>query len=207
MWQRRAAVLPFVLGFLFVGPAPAQQSGVYSKAMPPSKAVLDRLNLKTEWVQFIPVEGHRDTITQVQTIDDQIFVQTRTGLFGALGTARTGRLQWATRLGNGSYGNSYPVAANSKFVFVSHITKLYAFYRYTGTTEFVAELGTPPVAGLACDDTGVYCVLGVLPGSAGGTVSPSTTCPSRSSSTIRSRRQTIRSRGQRSPTPAARWTI
>jgi hypothetical protein len=59
------------------------------------------------------------------------------------------------------------VAANAQFVFVAHVTKLYAFYRYTGATEFVAELDTPPTTGLACDDRAVYCVLGVRPGSAG----------------------------------------
>jgi outer membrane protein assembly factor BamB len=146
--------------------APAQPSGTYSKAVPPEKSVLDRLNLKTEWSQVIPVEGNRDAITQVQTLDDQVFVQTRAGLLVAM-DAITGKIQWAARLGNGSYGNSYPVAANAQFVFVAYVTKLYAFYRYTGTTEFVAELGTPPTTGLACDDQSVYCVLGVRPGNAG----------------------------------------
>jgi outer membrane protein assembly factor BamB len=159
-------VVVVVLIFAAAALAPAQPSGVYSKAAPPDKAVLDRLNLKTEWSQYLPVEGTRDTLTQIQTIDDQVFVQTRTGFFVAL-DALTGRIQWVAKLGNGGYANSYPVAANSQFVFVAHVTKLYAFYRYTGTTEFVAEMGTPPTTGLACDDTGVYCVLGMRPGHAG----------------------------------------
>lgn len=146
--------------------APAQPNNVYSKAVPPEKAVLERLNLKTEWTQFIPVEGNRDALTQVQTIDDQVFVQTRTGTFVVL-DALTGKIQWSARLGNGSYGNSHPVAANAQFVFVAHVTKLYAFYRYTGATEFVAELGTTPTVGLTCDVSAVYAVLGMRPGSAG----------------------------------------
>lgn len=164
MRHRLAAVVAVALGAAVL--APAQQNNVYSKAVPPDKAVLDRLNLRAEWTQFLPVEGNRDTLTQVQTIDDQVFVQTRTGRLAAL-DALTGRIQWVARLGNGSYGNSYPVAANSQFVFCAHVTKLYAFYRYTGITEFVAELGTPPTAGLACDERSVYCVLGMRPGSAG----------------------------------------
>lgn len=163
MSSRLVAVFTLLLGTAIL--APAQQTGVYSKAVPPDKAVLDRLNLKTEWVQYLPVEGTRDTLTQIQTIDDQVFVQTRAGVFIAI-DALTGRIQWVARLGNG-YANSYPCAANSQFVFVAHVTKLYAFYRYTGATEFVAEMGTPPTTGLACDDTGVFCVLGMRPGSAG----------------------------------------
>ncbi len=164
MWYRLAAVAGLV--FVVTDFASAQQNNVYSKAVPPEKAALDRLNLRTEWTAVVPVEGNRDTLAQVQTIDDQVFVQTRAGLLVAI-DALTGRVQWAARLGNGSYGNAYPVAANANFVFCAHVTKLYAFYRYTGVTEFVAELGTPPTTGLACDDQSVFCVLGMRPGNAG----------------------------------------
>ncbi|QJW95556.1 outer membrane protein assembly factor BamB family protein [Frigoriglobus tundricola] len=146
--------------------AATAQPTSFSKAAPPPKAVLDRLNLKSEWTQFLPVGGTRDTLVSVQTIDDQVFVQTRAGTLFAL-DALTGRVQWAARLGNGSYGNAYPVAANSQFVFCAHVTTLYAFYRYTGVTEFVTDLETPPTTGLACDEQSVYCVLGMRPGNAG----------------------------------------
>ncbi len=164
MCFRLAAVAGLV--FAVSGISSGQQNNVYSKAVPPEKAALDRLNLRTEWSVVVPVEGNRDTLTQVQTIDDQVFVQTRAGFLFAI-DARTGQVQWAAKLGNGSYGNSYPVAANANFVFCAHVTKLYAFYRYSGVTEFVAELGSPPTTGLAADDQSVYCVLGVRPGNAG----------------------------------------
>ena len=178
MRHRLAAVVVAALAAAVV--APAQPGNTYTKAAPPDKAVLDRLNLRTEWVQYLPVEGTRDTLAQVQTLDDQVFVQSRSGALVVL-DALTGRIQWAARLGNGADGNSYPVAANSQFVFVAHVTQLYAFYRYTGVVEFVAELGTPPTAGLACDEQAVFCVLGMRPGSAGRTGWPCTTCPARSS--------------------------
>ena len=165
MWHRLAAVAGLV--FAVIGVAPAQQRGVYSNAVPPPKAALDRLNLRTEWTAFVPVEGNRDTLAQIQTVDDQVFVQTRAGLLVAL-DALTGRPQWSARLGNGSPGVAYPVAANGTFVYCAHVTKLYAFYRYSGAVEFVTDLGTPPTAGLAADDVAVFCVLGVRPGSAGG---------------------------------------
>lgn len=148
--------------------AGAQPGGAYSHAIPPDKTALDRLNLKTEWTQHLPVEGNRDALTQVQTIDDQVFVQTRTGLLVAV-DANTGRIQWAVRLGNsGTNANAYPVAANSQFVFAAHVTKLYAFYRYTGATEFIADLnavglrqnGGALSVGLAADERAVFAVLG-----------------------------------------------
>jgi hypothetical protein len=73
------------------------------------------------------------------------------GLTGLLiaGDALTGQLQWFAQLGTGDYANTYPLAVNSEYVFVAHVTKLHAFHRYTGVVEFVTELGSPPTTGLA----------------------------------------------------------
>jgi outer membrane protein assembly factor BamB len=163
MWHRTAAAV-ILLGATLT--ASAQVNNVYSKAIPPDKAAMERLNLKIEWSVYVPVEGRRDTLTQIQTFDDQIFVQTRTGLLIA-GDALTGQLQWTVQLGNGEYANSYPVAVNSQYVFVAHVTNLHAFHRYTGAVEFVTDLESPPTTGLAADETGVYCVLGMRTGSGG----------------------------------------
>ncbi|AWM42064.1 outer membrane biogenesis protein BamB [Gemmata obscuriglobus] len=164
MWHRSGAVAGLVLALAAL--APAQPIGTASKAVPPDTAALERLNLRTEWSLVLPVEGTKDAVAQVQTFDDQMFVQTRSGMLVAVDTL-TGRIQWAAKLGNGVYGNAYPVAVNSQYVFCAHLTRLYAFYRYTGVTEFVHELGTPTTTGLAADDESVYCVLGMRPGAAG----------------------------------------
>jgi outer membrane protein assembly factor BamB len=166
MWHRPAAAILLLTALVLAPRAGAQTNNVYSRAIPPDKAVLERLNLKVEWTANIPVEGRRDSLTQIQTIDDQIFVQTRTGLLIA-GDALTGQLQWFVQLGNGDFANTYPVAANSQYVYVAHVTKLHAFHRYTGVVEFVSDLGTPPTTGLAADETGVYCVLGMRTGNSG----------------------------------------
>lgn len=163
MWHRLAALAVLLATSL---PAVAQVNNVYSRAVPPDKTALERLNLKTEWTAYIPVEGRRDTITQIQTFDDQIFVQTRTGLLIA-GDALTGQLQWFKQLGNGDFANTYPVAANSQYVYAAHVTKLHAFHRYTGVVEFVTDLGSPPTTGLAADETGVYAALAMRSGSSG----------------------------------------
>ena len=130
--------------------------------VPPASA-LDRLNLRAEWSLQLPIELNREAIVQAQTIDEQLFVQTRTGLCFAI-DSRTGQIQWQKQLGNGGYSVMHPATANEHLVFVTHVTKLYAFHRYTGNVEFETDLGSGPTAGLAADDTGVYCVLGMRSG-------------------------------------------
>ncbi len=164
MWHRSATAALFVL--IATLPASAQVNNVYSRAIPPDKLAMERLNLKIEWTANIPVEGRRDSLTQIQVIDDQIFVQTRTGLLIA-GDALTGQLQWFVQLGNGDYANTYPVAANSEYVYVTHVTKLHAFHRYSGVVEYVTDLGSPATTGPAADESGVYCVLGLRTGNSG----------------------------------------
>jgi hypothetical protein len=163
MLLRSAAAVGLLLSAAALAPA---QTPTYTRALPPDRAALDRLNLKTEWTVHVPIEGRRDTIASVQTVGDQLFVQTRLGLFGAI-EADTGILKWWTQLGNGGGANVYPVAANSRFVYVVHLTKLYAFYRYSGVLEFVHELGTAATTGPACDESAVYVVLAIKPGAGG----------------------------------------
>ncbi|HXD86732.1 MAG TPA: PQQ-binding-like beta-propeller repeat protein [Urbifossiella sp.] len=164
MWFRMATVA--ILAVSVVGLGVAETPKIYSRAAPPDKAALDRLNLKMEWSIYLPVNGQRDSIESVQTFDDQIFVQTRTGLLAAI-DARTGKIQWQTSLGNGGYANVYPVAVNANFVYAAHVTRLYSFYRYSGVAEFSTDLGTPPTAGLAADSEAIYATLATRPNSAG----------------------------------------
>lgn len=164
MVPRLAAAVALVLGLATL--SAAQTLGVYSRAVPPDPAPLARLNLRTEWSLYLPIDGKRDTIASVQTLDDQLFVQTKTGLLIAV-DARSGQIQWSANLGNGGHVNVYPVAVNSRYVYAANVTRLYSFHRYTGVTEFTVDLGTMPTAGLSADDAGVYLVLAMRPGSAG----------------------------------------
>lgn len=166
MWRQSVAALATSL--VIALPAFAQVSRSYSSAVPPDKSALERLNLKTEWTANLPIDGRRDTISLIQTIDDQLFVQTQSGLVIAI-DAVTGRIQWSARLGGGGAGavNTYPIATNSQYAYVANVTTLYSFHRYTGVVEFVLDVGSPPTTGLTADDSGVYCVLGIRPGSSG----------------------------------------
>ena len=78
MWHRTAAAA-LVLVLVIALAAPAQVgNGVYSRAVPPDKAAMERLNLKIEWTADVSVDGLRDPLTQIQTLDDQPVLQTRT---------------------------------------------------------------------------------------------------------------------------------
>lgn len=158
MWHR--PFLSIVLFLLVAIPALAQVSGVYSRAYPPDKAVVERLNLKTEWTINLPIDGKKDAISLIQTLEDQIFVQTRSGRIFAI-DALTGRLQWHAILGNGGFVNTYPIATNSQFAFVANVTKIFSFHRYTGVVEFMMDMDTTPSAGMSADEQSLYCVLGI----------------------------------------------
>jgi outer membrane protein assembly factor BamB len=164
MWHRPLAATALVL---LLGLTATAQSGTgFSRAFPPDPAVVGRLNLKTEWTLNLPIDSRRDSIATVQTIDDQLFVQTRNGRVIAI-EAATGRVQWATQLGNGEAANVYPAATSSQFVYVVNVTRLYSFHRYTGVVEFSMDLRSPVITGLAADDGGVYLVMGMKSGTSG----------------------------------------
>jgi outer membrane protein assembly factor BamB len=164
MWSRSAAAAGLLLLLTALGDA--QNTGTFSRAIPPDASALARLNLKTEWSLYLPIAGGRDQIQLIQTFDDQLFVQTRTGLLIAV-DVRTGRVMWSAALGTGGYTNVYPVAANERFVFASNVTRVFALYRDSGVVEFTLELGTTPVAGLAADARSLYAAVGTVPGGAG----------------------------------------
>lgn len=52
---------------------------VVTRALEPAADDLARLNLLTQWRLYLPVENWGDTIATVQPIDDQVFVQLRSG--------------------------------------------------------------------------------------------------------------------------------
>lgn len=164
MWYRPAAALGLLLALAAV--CFSQNAQPYSRAVPPDRAALEKLNLRTEWSVYLPTSGGRDTLATIQTADDQLFVQTRTGSLTAI-DARSGKVQWTAALGNGGYSNAYPVAVNSRYVFATNVTRLYSFHRYTGVTEFTSDLGSAPTAGVAADETGVYAVLSIRQGTSG----------------------------------------
>ena len=75
MWSRLATAVGLLLTLATF--ASAQNPRAYSRALPPDASALSRLNLRTEWTLYLPVDGSRDAIELIQTFDNQIFIQTR----------------------------------------------------------------------------------------------------------------------------------
>ena len=133
----------------------AQPSAISSRAYPPSKDALERLNLRNEWSAYVPVSGQSDGLAKVQVLDEnQIAVQTKAGLLVLIDHS-TGRQQWKFKYDSG-FSNGFGVAVNSKYLFAVNVAKLYCFHRYTGLLEFEFELPEAPSAAPVADATQVY---------------------------------------------------
>ena len=101
----------------------AQPISTYSRAFPPAKEALERLNLKNEWSVYIPVSGQSDGLAKVQILDEnQIAVQTKAGLL-VLVDQYTGRQQWKFKY-PGTFSSGFGVAVNERFLFAVNVAKL-----------------------------------------------------------------------------------
>src|SRR5687768_8900927 len=84
-------------GLVLAGALVAAPSSVYTLAVAPDRADLDRLNLRAEWTAHLPLAGRQDGVAMVQVVDEsQVFVQLRSGLLLAL-DPNTGAQQWGYR--------------------------------------------------------------------------------------------------------------
>lgn len=155
--RKPLALLAAAAAALWTAPsAPAQAPG--RGTVLPDQAALDRLDLRTEWTAYIPVESGRDAFGTVQVADEnQLFVQTRSGLLVAVDAA-SGAKQWTFRY-PATYVNLYPVGWNDDFVFAVNIARLYCFHRYTGVVAFDYEMPGAATAGPAADREYVYVTL------------------------------------------------
>ena len=143
------------VSMLAASAALAQPSAISSRAYPPSKDALERLNLRNEWSAYVPVSGQSDGLAKVQVLDEnQIAVQTKAGLLVLIDHS-TGRQQWKFKYDSG-FSNGFGVAVNAKYLFAVNVAKLYCFHRYTGLLEFEFELPEAPSAAPVADATQVY---------------------------------------------------
>jgi outer membrane protein assembly factor BamB len=156
--MRNPPVLLAALAGLALAGSAAGQSSVFSQAVPPDPAALERLRLRAEWTTALPLAGRSDAVGPVQVVDDtQVFVQTRSGLLVALDAA-TGAAQWTYQY-PAKYVTLYPVAVNDRYVFAVNVKRLVCLHRYTGLVEFDFELPGQPSSGPAADSQVVYLVL------------------------------------------------
>jgi outer membrane protein assembly factor BamB len=127
-------------------------------AVPPDRAALDRLNLTTDWVFHVPLEGRHDGIARVQLAEEsQVFVQTHSGLLLAL-DAFTGRTLWKFKM-PAAYSSHFPVGFNSRYVVAFNVAKMFVLDRYKGALELEFNLPKAPASGPVVDSENVYLAL------------------------------------------------
>lgn len=121
---------------------------VFSRPAVPPQDVLDRLNLKLRWREFVPMDGRRDGFASIQIAGPDLLVQTRSGLVAVL-DAETGKPRWRARVGR-AYEAVFPMAYNSRSVLVYNNGLLYALDRGSGRQQWTFRvpegLSAPPVA-------------------------------------------------------------
>lgn len=153
-----------IVGLLFVGTAVSAEDGtrVYSEPAVPSRAALDRLNLKMAWRARLPVEGRRDGVFSVQITDygetQQILLQTRSGAVIAL-DGLTGATQWRARIGS-PYVVAYALGYNTKTVLALNGLSVYALSRDKGEILWEFALPYPPTSPPKADEERFYVTLG-----------------------------------------------
>jgi outer membrane protein assembly factor BamB len=113
-----------------VAVAQVPRSAILTRPDPPPREVLDRLNLHLAWRAYIPVDGDRDGLANVQVLSRDLLVQTRSGLVVLL-NAETGETRWRSRAGI-PYKISSPPTANSHTVVFAASTFLYGLDRASG---------------------------------------------------------------------------
>jgi len=150
--------LALAVAFAAASVALAQPKSTFSRALPPAKDALERLNLKSDWSIYVPVGGQSDGLAKVQILDEfQVAVQTKAGLLVVV-DASTGRQVWKFKYA-GSYSSGFGVAVNEKYLFAVNVAKLYCFQRYTGLLEFEFDLPEAPATGPVASGQRVYISL------------------------------------------------
>jgi outer membrane protein assembly factor BamB len=118
---------------------------------------LDRLNLQVAWSANVPTDGKRDWIFSVQIFDDQILVQTRSGILTAI-RVDDGSVQWSVPVGV-PYRVTQPVARNDDSVFVYNGTHLTSLDRRNGGLQWTFNLNAAPSAPAVAEKERIYISL------------------------------------------------
>lgn len=129
-----------------------------NRAVAPAPEELHGPALKLAWKAEVPLIDRSDAVALVQLVEDQVFVQLRSGWILAFDAA-TGTPLWKQKLHN-DFVTVFPVAVNPKFVFVQNGTRFFAFERRNGTELFVKDLPTVPAVAPIADAENVYLSLG-----------------------------------------------
>jgi hypothetical protein len=155
----------FTVLVLSISAAAQTSRSVVTRALEPAAEDLARLNLVPAWRIYLPVENQGDSIVSVQPLDDQVFVQLRSGrviVIQAFADPKTYRKQgdvlWVYRPAQAP-GTIRPLAVSAKEVYLVHGQRFLILDRLDGKVKFSEEM-TSTVAGMpGVDATNVYIPL------------------------------------------------
>jgi outer membrane protein assembly factor BamB len=150
----RRYVLAWVAAILAATTARGQM--LYSRDLIPTRAALARLGLERHWMGFVPLTG-AERVLSISIADTLFFAQTNKANFHVY-DAESGRELWTVNLGSAS-ATAQPASVNSRLVFVTNATQLFALDRPTGRFVWAADLHALPTSSTACDEQQVMVGL------------------------------------------------
>jgi outer membrane protein assembly factor BamB len=128
----------------------------YSPDLIPTRTALARLGLEQHWMGFVPVVG-TERVLSISIADTLFFAQTNKANFHVY-DAESGRELWTANLGMAT-ATAQPASVNSRLVFVTSGTQLFALDRQTGRFVWTADLRALPTSPTACDEQQVMVGL------------------------------------------------
>jgi outer membrane protein assembly factor BamB len=155
--KRYAGALSAVLVAVAVVAGQENLARLYSHPLTPPDEALERLHLKLAWRSYIPTDGRRDGLLSVQVLNDQVLVQTRSGMLVALNPA-DGSAQWRVAIGL-PYRALAPAAINDRSVIVYNGVRLYSLDRKTGQLQWEMTPPNGPSAAPVANDKQLFLTL------------------------------------------------
>ena len=127
----------------------------------PSSRDLSRYGLTRAWWNQATMDPSRDQIRHLTGDEDNIYVQSRSGIVTAF-DAESGRRLWSLLVGSDNQ-QALPASSNSGILLIAVGLKVHAVNKFTGEVLWELELPHHPSTAPAMDDDRVY--LGMVDGS------------------------------------------
>jgi outer membrane protein assembly factor BamB len=132
-----------------------------SSSLLPDNRELNRYGLERAWWGHAVIDPARDTIQYVRVDEDNIYMQSRSGLVTAF-DAETGRRLWSSLLGASTL-ESLPVSTNESELLIPVGLRLIAVDKFTGEPGWELELPGQPSTSPAVAKNYIY--IGMVDGS------------------------------------------
>lgn len=126
----------------------------------PTQRQLGQYDLERVWWGQATVDPQRDRIVHLTIDEINLYALSTAGIITAFNN-ETGKKLWSTQLGRGN-NISYPPVSNSKYVYITVGTKLYAIERLNGEIDWELQLPGSPSTSLTVDEDTIF--VGTLSG-------------------------------------------